>query len=221
MRDWPLVETNYTLPMRYLVQGEGPGTVVLLHGYQDHAMSMTRRMGWLERPLPFRILAVNAPFPVPVWKADGFLEAYSWYFRDTQRDIMIVSPASSAEKVAALIGRVLGPTEPVVLLGFSQGGYLAPFVAPLVPTTRAIVAVGSGYPDEPYAHVSTAVEVYGLHGANDNRWPLESSHEAHRRLTSRGYRGEFHVIPNLDHRVDPMLSPLVEQFALANFGRTI
>jgi len=203
--------------MRYLLRGSGPGTVVLLHGYQDHAMSMTRRIGWLEKELPFRILAINAPFPVPVWKADGFIEAYSWYFRDTTKGIMIVSPATSAEKIADLVHEVLPKDEPVVLFGFSQGGYLAPYVAPLIAATRAIVAVGSGYPSDPYSKVDKQVRIFGIHGADDTRWPLESSRAAHADLLANGFMGEFQVIPGLEHKIDPVLAPVVQQLALSAF----
>jgi hypothetical protein len=35
---------------------------VLLRGYQDHALSMTRRMGWLEADLPPRDLMALESF---------------------------------------------------------------------------------------------------------------------------------------------------------------
>ena len=219
MREWPSFKADFTLPMRFLHRGQGPGAVILLHGYQDHALSMTRRMGWLDAELPFEILAVNAPFPVPVWKTDGFVEAYSWYFRDTSRDIMIVHPSTSAQRVSELVREQLQPGTPITLFGFSQGGYLAPFVAKFLPETRAIIAVGSGYPPEPYAGLSKNIKVFALHGEQDDRWPLASSQAAHQKLLESGFTGEFHVIPALGHRVDVSLDPLIRRMALDSFRR--
>ncbi len=219
LRDWPAFTSHFTLPMRFLRQGrEGQGTVILLHGYQDHALSMTRRLGWLDREdLPFQILAVNAPFPVPVWKADGFVEAYSWYFRDTSRDLMIVNPLDTAAQVARLVRENLLPNRPLALLGFSQGGYLAPYLAHHLPEVRAIIAIGSGYPAEPYSRLQP-LPVFGLHGASDDRWPIEASQSAHAELLKRGFKGEFHIVPDLGHKVDPVLDPYIRGFLNTAWG---
>ncbi len=191
--------------------------MILLHGYQDHALSMTRRMGWLEADLPFQILSINAPFPVPIWKGAGFIEAYSWYFRDTSRDIMIVHPSTTAERVSELVKEVVHAPTPLVIFGFSQGGYLAPYLAKFLPNTKAIITAGSGFPPEPYSELNKNIKVFALHGEQDNRWPLESSKSAHKKLLESGFKGEFHVIPNLDHRVDPILDPFVRRMALGAF----
>lgn len=221
MRSWPVMPSHFTLPMRYLQQGaKGRGTVILLHGYQDHALSMTRRLGWLDRAdLPFQILAINAPFPVPIWKAEGFIEAYSWYFRDTSRDLMIVNPVDTATQVALLVGSLIAPDEPTILLGFSQGGYLAPYLARHLPSLRAIIAIGSGYPAEPYSHLK-GLFVFGLHGASDDRWPIEASQAAHAELLRKGFQGEFHIVPDLGHKVDPALDPYIQKFVAKAFGRS-
>lgn len=218
MREWPLHPSHYTLPMRYLLRGpKGKGTVVLLHGYQDHAMSMTRRIGWLENEdLPFQILAINAPFPVPIWKADSYLEAYSWYFRDTTRNLMIVDPNDSAKQVALLIEKILGKNEPLVLFGFSQGGYLAPFLAQHV-KVKAIIAAGSGYPIERYEGLEK-IFVFGLHGAKDERIPVDASQAAHAQLMDLGFKGEFVILPDLTHRVEPVLDSYVRKFTKTAFG---
>lgn len=186
--------------------------MILLHGYQDHALSMTRRMGWLDADLPFAILAVNAPFPVPIWKPEGFIEDYSWYFRDTSRNLMIVHPSDTARKVAAIAESTGVAKGPIVLLGFSQGGFLAPFVAKLLPTTKAIIAVGSGYPPEPYGELDRRVRVFGIHADQDDRWPLMSSMSAHAALMEQGFKGDFQVVPGLGHRIDASLDPMIRKF---------
>ncbi len=218
MQDWPALPTHFTLKMRYLMRGpKNKGTVILLHGYQDHAMSMTRRMGWLTNDdLPFQILAVNAPFPVPIWKADGYIEAYSWYFRDTSRNLMIVDPADTAIQLAELIHKVLPPGEPLIFYGFSQGGYLAPFLAKHFPDVKAIIAAGSGYPLERYQELNKTL-VFGLHGSDDERIPVEASAAAHKKLIEAGFKGEFVVLPGLKHKVDPILDPFVRRFVSAAF----
>jgi phospholipase/carboxylesterase len=216
LESWPAKTYAYTLPMRYKLWGEPNDKVVLcMHGYQDHAQSMMKRIGWLDNDkLPFQVLAVNGPFPVPIWTASGFHEAYAWYFRDTERGFTIVSPEQMAERVAQLTEELNLHKTPLVIFGFSQGGYLAPFVTRLLPQTKAIIALGSGFPKAPYAHVPTTTKIYAIHGDRDERIPIQPTKEAHAQLLQQGFQGEFFAIPGLDHRVDTQVEPLVRKLAI-------
>ena len=154
MQSWPLRRYDFPMPIRYhLSPSKKPGVVICLHGYQDHALSMIRRIGWWEKELPFQILAINGPFPVPIWTADGFKEAYSWYFRDTSRDLEFVSPATTASRLKCLVGDLSLAEIPKVIFGFSQGGFLASYVATELENVRGIIGLGCGYPLENYARV--------------------------------------------------------------------
>lgn len=214
LENWPSKTYSYTLPMRYSLWGPNDsGLVIALHGYQDHALSMMRRIGWWERELPFQVLAINAPFPVPIWTADGFKEAYSWYFRDTERGFTIVSPTEMAERVARLVSDLGLIGKPIVLFGFSQGGYLAPFIGPHFKNLRGLISLGSGYPFEPYKKLAPT-RVYALHGDQDERIPIDKSEEAHTHLLQNGFSGEFIRLAGLSHKVDAGVEPLVRRLAL-------
>ena len=219
--DWKTQPTDFTLPLRYWRSGPSAnGTVICLHGFQDHATSMVRRLGWLDQPPPFEVLAINGPFPVPVWKIDNFVEAYSWYFRDTNRNIMLVSPTHTAEKVGGLIQSLLPSNHPVALVGFSQGGFFAPFLAKhIMAQTRAIIGIGCGYPMEAYQHIQ-GIEVHAIHGEKDERIPIQMSKDAFNQLASAGVNGQYHTFPDLMHRVDPVVEPLVRKLCLEALARS-
>lgn len=211
LEDWSFETYPFTLPLRFKLWGpKNTGVVVCLHGFQDHALSMMKRIGWWEQDLPFQILAVNAPFPVPIMTQDGYQEAYAWYFRDTERNFTIVSPQETAERVAQLIRSLNLSETPSVIFGFSQGGYLAPFLAPHLKNLRALIGLGSGYPIEVYAGLPK-LKIFALHGDQDERIPIESSREAHALLVERGFGGEFRTVPGLGHRVEPKVEPLVRR----------
>lgn len=216
LEGWPTKTYSFTLPVRYKLWGPpDTGVVLCLHGYQDHALSMIRRIGWWEKELPFQVLAVNAPFPVPLWTASGFHEAYSWYFRDTERGFTIASPEDTADRVAQLIGDLKLKDRPMMIFGFSQGGYLAPFVGRHLPRLKGLICLGSGYPAAPYKHL-TFTKVYAIHGDRDERIPLQPTQEAHAQLLARGFDGEFFKIHELDHRVDEKVEPLVRRLISEN-----
>ncbi|MBX3021421.1 MAG: hypothetical protein KF799_07045 [Bdellovibrionales bacterium] len=211
LESWPARTATFTLPMRYSLWGPSDkGVVIALHGYQDHALSMMKRIGWWEKELPFQVLAINAPFPVPIWTADGFKEAYAWYFRDTDRGFTIVSPNETALRVYELIQSLGLQKKPTMIFGFSQGGYLAPFLGPHLENLRGIVSLGSGYPMEPYKSLKPTY-IFGLHGDRDERIPCDKSAEAHAALLAQGFKGEFIVLRGLTHKVDPQAEPIVRR----------
>lgn len=221
LREWPYRSYAYTLPLRYHLTGQGPGLVVCLHGYQDHASSLLKRLGWLGRTdLPFRVLGINAPFPVPVWGPRGFSEAYAWYFRDATAGFEVIGPEAAARGAAQLMTDLGLVSVPTVILGFSQGAYLAPWLAraresatPNDPT-RAIIGVGGGYPRENFgglAHVPT----YAVHGVDDERVPCADAAREHADLVAHGFAGRFVAVPGLRHRVtaevEAIVRPLIER----------
>jgi predicted esterase len=191
-------------------ESEDDRLVVLLHGYQDNAQSMLKRLGWLDSAPPFQWLALNGPFPVPIWNADGFKEAYSWYFRDQSRGISLVEPSLTGEVVAQLIKHLGYSARPLVLFGFSQGGYLAPYVAKHLPNTHGIVGLGCGYNQQAYLGLKPT-QVRGIHGTSDERIDLETARREHRAVMELGLKGSFLEIQNFTHKIDMSIEPTVRR----------
>lgn len=219
LEKWPTQFHTFTLPIRYSLTGpKNAGLVIALHGYQDHALSLLKRLGWWEKELPFQVLAVNAPFPVPIWTAEGFKEAYAWYFRDTDRGFTIVSPAETAERVFQLVKSLGLEDTPTMIFGFSQGGYLAPFLSPHLNRLRGLISLGSGYPPEPYRQMKPTY-IYGLHGDQDERIPIESSRQAHAALLKTGFHGEFITLPGVTHKVDSKSEPVIRKLIEKHLGK--
>lgn len=210
MSTWPSVQYQFTLPMRYQLFGlEGKGVVVCLHGYQDHAHAMIKRIGWSENSaLPFQVLAINAPFPVPVWTANGFREAYSWYFRDVSRNLFLVKPEDTVIHVARLINELGLKETPKVLFGFSQGGYLAPFLAKRLTQVAGIIGVGCGYNSENYQGL-LPLKVFGIHGDKDERVSMQQSKADFQKLIAQGFSGEFDIVTGVAHWLDKRLEPRI------------
>ena len=218
MHAWPVKRYDFPMPIRYSLSAapaDSGGVVICLHGYQDHALSMIRRLGWWENTgLPFQVLAVNGPFPVPIWLADGFKEAYSWYFRDTERDLEFVSPVTTAQRLTQLIADLNLSATPKVIFGFSQGGFLAPYLAAQLGRVAGIIGYGCGYPAEIYAKTH-GIKVYAVHGELDERVPPAPARADFDKVLAAGHLGEFHLIPKLTHKVEPRMEPLVRKLALA------
>jgi predicted esterase len=220
MQSWPLRRYEFPMPIRYhLTAKKGPGVVFCLHGYQDHALSMIRRLGWWERAdLPFQLCAINGPFPVPVWQGDGFKEAYSWYFRDSSRDLDFVSPNTTASRLKVLINDLGLSGTPKVLVGFSMGGFLAPYLAAELENVKGIVGIGCGYNAEAYAKCPP-LTVHAIHGESDERIAIEGSKAEFAKVILAGHDGRYHAIPGLSHKVEPSIEALVRKLALEELAK--
>lgn len=213
MQDWPTRRYDFNLPLRYhLSSKNGPGIVICLHGFQDHALSMLKRLGWWEAERPFQILAINGPFPAPVWAEDGFKEAYSWYFRDSAKNLTLAPPSLTAERVKDLLCDIGLEKNPKVLFGFSQGGFFAPYLAAQIENVKGILALGCDYPADGYALLKP-ITVHAIHGESDERIPVGPAHKSFDRVIESGHRGVFHQIPGLTHRVETSIEPLVCRLA--------
>ena len=215
MQSWPLRRYEFPMPIRYHVTTkQGPGVVFCFHGYQDHALSMIRRLGWWERgDLPFQIAAINGPFPVPLWLKDGFKEAYSWYFRDTSRELDFVSPQTTASRLKLLVDDLHLTDTPKVLFGFSMGGFLAPYVAHELKNVRGIIGLGCGYNLDAYKKLKP-LKVHAVHGDSDERVPIAQSQIDFAEILKMGHQGQFHSVPKLTHRVEEGLEPLIRQISM-------
>lgn len=214
MLSWPMRSYQFTLPLRYhLTDPSELGLVICLHGYQDHALSMIRRMGWCQTPVPFQILAINGPYPVPLRTESGYREAYSWYFRDSNAKVMLVDPVSTSKVLGKFIDDLSLTNVRKVIVGFSQGGFLAPYLAPYLKELRGIVGIGCGYNIEAYSKISP-VPVNAIHGDVDERVKLAQSKTDYAQLSQYGHSGKFHQIPGLVHRVESSVEPLVRKLAL-------
>ena len=214
--EWQTAKAEFSLPFTYrLTESKGNGLVIVMHGFQDRTQSVLKRLGWEDLDtLPFQTLAINGPFPMPLWKADGFKEAYAWYFRDSDRDFTVVAPQTTAVRLSELFDRLKLTSTSKVFLGFSQGGYLAPYVAAQTQNTKAIIGMSCGYSREAYCLLKPPLAVYGIHAVNDQVVSFERSKADHAAILASGFEGQFHSFEQVGHRVSSEFEPLIRRLIM-------
>jgi phospholipase/carboxylesterase len=102
--------------------------VVGLHGWSESEAVTARRLDGLGS-LPVRLLWPRAPYPVEVRRGNRTRIGYGWYQYDGNRKRFRESLDRSASFLLELLDRVGVARRGAVLVGFSQGAYLAYFVA--------------------------------------------------------------------------------------------
>jgi predicted esterase len=148
---------------------------------------------------------------------DAYKEAYSWYFRDPKSGLQMISPEFAAAALKDLVGK-LGLLEiEWIILGFSQGGFFAPFLKRAGLNVRAIVAVGAGFRREAYEGLAP-VRVRALHGAADEVVPLEHARTGFEAIREMGYGVDFKALEGVGHTLNDEGRELVRAL-IAEEGR--
>ncbi|MBL7686803.1 MAG: hypothetical protein JNJ49_02130, partial [Bdellovibrionaceae bacterium] len=99
---------------------------------------------------------------------------------------------------------------PKLIVGFSQGGFLAPMLARRLPHTKELVTVGTGYRPE-YYHALPPLTVTAVHGTTDEVFPSEDAIKAHQSILELGHRGQFHTIANTGHIATEAMGTVIQQ----------
>jgi predicted esterase len=188
--------------------------IVLLHGFAQRGEWIYRK---LEPHLPADavVIAPCAPFPLPrVPRVEGEkLElGYSWYFYDARVDEYLIDMRVGVDFVFHLLEYVvqhLGLDQlPTDLIGFSQGGYLAPHLATRLPNCQRVIGIACEFlVDEMEFPVHFRMDQ--IQGEADEVTMPMKAKLAHDRLRERGVVGEFHGVPGLGHRIDGRVQELV------------
>jgi predicted esterase len=161
-------------------------------------------------PSDAAVLSPNGPFPLPRRTDSGYRLGFSWYFYNPHTDEYLVDMEIGAGFVAHLISQLGLAHLPTALIGFSQGGYLAPFVAEQMPQVNQIIGLSSQYLVEEM-QLPVRYRADAVHGAKDEIVSAEVSSEAHRKLLESGAQGEFLLLEEAGHRIDAAMQSAVAE----------
>jgi len=224
--------------VRAPLDGAKPTRVfLLLHGYSQDGQHMLKR---LEAPIAewekqsggqALILAPSGTYPIPERSENGWQVGYSWYFYDFTTDeyyidmenavlllngIVAQAGASFAAQsgssgIAAHAG--VQKTLPVTVIGFSQGGYLAPIFAKSSAQVDHVIGIGCEFLKDEIAD-PIRFRMDGVHGADDSVVDGLNSQKSHAALVARGVQGAFQLLPGEGHKISRAVSECVKQLLL-------
>lgn len=203
-------------------QAEPRELILLLHGYAETGERMFRKIeGALTRELLDQalVIAPNAPFPMPHKTESGYIATCSWYFYEPGASDYFIDMKPATEFLARGI-RAHGAWDlPKRIIGFSQGGFLAPIAASALTHVRQFVGIGCEYlVDEIPGVLSHSVpyRVDAVHGALDEAVDPTRAAESHARLLAAGVIGSFENVAGSGHRIDDAIRAAVR----AALGKT-
>ena len=209
-RDW--VEGR--LPLDYREEkselGEGTNGAELwlaLHGYQQTGAYLFEKLKPVLREGQ-TLISPNAPFPVPMKEPSGkYRLGFSWYFYNPDNDAYFIDMEIAIHSMVALISKKGLEHTPKRIIGFSQGGYLAPFLAERLKNVIQVIGVGAEVLGQELMAQpggwSPSYRVDAVHGAEDPIVKLDRSRrsfeQAQWREGKKVFEGEYCEIPQMGH----------------------
>jgi predicted esterase len=203
------LEVPGTLISDYILKpAEKPSElVILLHGYQLAGKTI---FDWLSGVLPpsATVFAPNGPYPLPE-RVDGrYRVGFSWYFYSHQTGEYLIDETNSVSLISQGVEKLGLGGLPVRVIGYSQGGYLAPKVAVALGSVKQVIGVACRFHEDEIEGVP-AFRLDAVHGEKDDVVDFEPSRASHRALVARGARGEYFSDPASGHRMTPAMIALV------------
>ncbi len=192
--------------------------VVLLHGARDDGQRLRERLARLESG-PFALLFPDAPFPVEVREPPAPRIGFTWYQYTGDAAAFTRAMEETGAHLDRLIAQVvaehrLDPRK-VVLLGYSQGGYLAAYHALRnVGRFAGLVALACRVKVEALEDAlprARGFPVLVVHGRNDEFVKWDAQERAVGVLTSHGVAVETHLTDG-GHGLKPELGDRIGEF---------
>ncbi|MBK9383309.1 MAG: dienelactone hydrolase family protein [Planctomycetes bacterium] len=196
----------------------GHPLLLALHGFGEDAARFSARLAPLVGG-PYALLVPDAPFPVEIREEEGARIGRAWYQYDGDAatfERALRWGAAHLEQLLREASRAF-PLDPcrVVLLGYSQGGYLGSVTA-LRDRARylGLVAISTRVKSEILAEELRSARGYpvlALHGERDRSTPLEPQRRSLEALRASGLAVELEVHAG-GHGFRSELLPRIDSF---------
>lgn len=182
---------------------------VLLHGFNESGERMLSRLG-PSLPATAAIIAPNGSFAMPRRTEQGFKLGFTWYLYDPASQQYYVDMRVALDFLLRGLERTGYSRLPLTIIGFSQGGYLAPFLGARLPQTRQVIGIDCEYLVDELSF-PLLFRVDAVHGTQDEIIPIAEARASHERLVSKGVSGTFSAVEGSAHRIDGPTALAVER----------
>ena len=190
---------------------EGPvdaeKVILLLHGYGERSKTIYKKLK-SELPADQRIICPNGPFPMPKKTDDGFKMSYAWYYFDPITEQFFIDydlPATLLQNFMISNGF---DKLPLTIIGYSQGGYLAPFVGQKLKNTKQVVGINCRFRYDMLGPTLN-YKLDAIHGQKDELVDPVKAQESFNVLRNRGIKGEFYMVEEEGHPISPPIKKVL------------
>jgi predicted esterase len=170
--------------------------ILLIHGFGQTAKIFSERISEFLGDRP--ICAVQAPFPV---LTSGRQIGYSWYAFDRETNTFQIPIATGVDFLRKTLEHFRVADRIRKVIGYSQGGYMAPFIGLRLPHVKQVIGINCRFKDEDLSGSKISFRIDAIHGANDAIVEPEKARASHQKLIEMGCTGTFTVLPDTAHEL--------------------
>lgn len=198
------------IPIDYILTSpEGPKEIfLLLHGFVQEATDL---YDVIKEFLPKDaiVVAPNGLFPIPkVNKKTKKLELkFTWMFYNRETQKQYFDYDVPVQGLCSLMRSLNLPNLPLTVIGFSQGGYVAPFfLEKYSGQIKQLIGIGAVIKND-LLKKTISYKVNLLHGKFDNIVELDNAKKSLSPITD----GEFHILDNTGHRLNDEVANKIKE----------
>ena len=172
---------------------------LLLHGFKQDGEYLFKL---LKDSLPddVAIISPNGPFFVPVEKREGHVMKYAWYFFDQLKKSYFIDYTPATEYIKSILIELDLHRKPITVIGYSQGGYLAPKIAETITAVDTVIGLGCVFRNKMF-DVRTSVMIHQINSKTDSVIDFDSAKGEFLKLRERGNLGRFVALDGPSHRL--------------------
>lgn len=183
-----------------LVNRNSDRAILLLHGYAESSSKIIKNLKEVI-PKDYDIIAPNGPFPLPEKIESGYKLGFAWYFFDNINDKYFIDHKYPTEFLINLIKLHLKKYEQIIIIGYSQGGYLAPFIANELENCKNIFCINSQIKYERLKNKKVHYQTTSINSEKDLIVEFDKAKMFHKGHIENGNHGKFISNPNGTHRI--------------------
>lgn len=201
MKEVKVLKTYINAQLDVIVrEGKSNKTVVLLHGYrQTNSWIYKKLIDYI--PQDYTVICPNAPYLVPRRNPNLMEKTFAWYFFNDKRTEYLVPIDDSVRIVSEAIDQYSPKGNEIYLAGFSQGGYLTPFVAANFESTKKCILICARIRTE-VLDSTYPFQIDSIHGSKDILVNIDRSKSCYQEFIDKGNTGTFNEIQDLDHDIN-------------------
>ncbi|OUR97123.1 hypothetical protein A9Q84_12400 [Halobacteriovorax marinus] len=204
------IEIDFPLDYYYIDRG-GSKLAILLHGFAQKGEDMLEHF---QKVIPedYDILAPNGPFPLPKIRREYIDKRYAWYFYDRHTNTYDIDYNFPATLLSKIVNETKHSASEKMIIGYSQGGYLAPFVAERLENVSKVIGLACTFKWQ-FLKEKLNFSLFAIHGSKDNMVEMENSKNHFDKLKERVQNSQYIILDDLGHTLtNEFIEKTVELF---------
>lgn len=184
-----------------------------LHGYGENAEVFAKRVRrfYQDKELAVDSYFINGPFPIPTIKNDMVLYQFAWYFYNPIENkyyIDFQTPVDYIKNVANQFNAI--EEKALTIIGYSQGGYLAPFLGSAFENTERVISINASIRED-MLPTELTYHLHQIHAEKDEQVDYDLAKKRFDLLKDRTLSSEWISVPKEKHYLsEEMLAALVK-----------